>query len=49
MVKSCFVPRCNTGYALDVKQQKSIGFKNKSLFKAPKVKKKTKYLNLIYE
>ncbi|KAF0693287.1 THAP-type domain-containing protein [Aphis craccivora] len=36
MVKCCFVPGCNTGYALDVKQQKSIGFKNKSIFKAPK-------------
>jgi len=39
MVKCCFVPVCNTGYAVDVKQQKTIGLKNKSLFKAPKVKK----------
>ncbi|XP_050065245.1 zinc finger MYM-type protein 6-like [Aphis gossypii] len=31
MVKCCFVPGCNTGYALDVKQQESIGLKNKSL------------------
>jgi len=37
MVYCCFVPGC--GYALDVKKQKAIGFKNKSLFKAPKVRK----------
>lgn len=49
MVK-CFVPGCKTGYTLDVKQQKSNGLKNKSLFKAPKVKKKNKiFFNLIYK
>lgn len=37
MVNCCFVPGSNTGYALDVKQQKTNGLKNKSLFKAPKV------------
>ncbi|CAI6361931.1 unnamed protein product [Macrosiphum euphorbiae] len=36
MVNCCFVPGCNTGYALDVEHKKKIGLKNKSLFKAPK-------------
>ncbi|CAI6347112.1 unnamed protein product [Macrosiphum euphorbiae] len=36
MVNCCFVPGCNTGYALHVEHQKKIGLKNKSLFKAPK-------------
>ncbi|XP_016657215.1 uncharacterized protein LOC100167836 isoform X2 [Acyrthosiphon pisum] len=36
MVKSCCVPGCTTGNALYVKQQKSSGLRNKSLFKPPK-------------
>jgi len=42
MVKYCFVPECTTGNTLYVKQQKASGLRNKSLFKAPKVRNQKK-------
>jgi hypothetical protein len=39
MIKFYFVPGCTTGYAKDIKENKTSGLKNKSIFKAHNVRK----------